>query len=110
MEERMAKLFKTFKKMPIELIKAELEAWDRDQGRVMKRAEKEISIAKKNNTSGHLSYGTRVSFADIGGSNFENPNTQKTMDPQSLDCRTKSKQPTTLQVPIQGYENVHQRH
>jgi hypothetical protein len=43
----MGHLFNNFATMPTDQIKEELEAWDRDQGRAMKRAEKEISIVRK---------------------------------------------------------------
>jgi len=47
MEERITNLHKNFKQMEKEDIKKELEAWDRDPGRAMKKAEKEISKPKQ---------------------------------------------------------------
>ena len=47
MVERVEHLYQQFQTMSSEQVKLELEAWDRDQGRAMKKAEKEIQIPKK---------------------------------------------------------------
>jgi hypothetical protein len=47
MEERIENLFQNFQSMPEDDVRRELEAWDRDQGRAMRKSEKEISIPKK---------------------------------------------------------------
>jgi hypothetical protein len=47
MEERIDKLYSKFQTMTEAQVRRALEAWDRDQGRAMKKAEKEISIPKQ---------------------------------------------------------------
>ena len=47
MVDRIDHLYQHFKTMPPEKVKFELEAWDRDQGRAMKKAEREIQIPRK---------------------------------------------------------------
>ena len=45
MEERMDHLFNNFHEMTREQITSSLESWDRDQGRAMKKAEKELQLS-----------------------------------------------------------------
>ena len=47
MATRIEELYNNFQTMTEDQIRSKLEAWDRDQGRAMKKAEKEISIPKK---------------------------------------------------------------
>ena len=46
MEERIETLYKNFRTLHPDILKQQLESWDRDQGRAMKSAEKTLQIPK----------------------------------------------------------------